>query len=526
MPATPSPDGPYDLTSLRAESVRRLIRLRDAQRLTHQDIRTVAAAFNVHRHTVRGWMDNADAHNGTYTPKGRRRFTLTPALHDALARWHGNVTAAYREAKADGLLGDPPAASLATFHRAVHRELSPGQRAALAGGERARRRHDVHRLRPHGHRNEVWETDHVEASVFVNVDGRRRKPWITWFVDHATCVITGLAITPHHPSQESVLAAARDAILCGQHHRSFGGVPQKVRVDRGRDFLSNAVDEAFKKFGTELIVLPPYSPHLKGTVESLNAAVKHTLFKGLPGYSHAPASRRDKRGHPLWQLHELLEFETFVQLVLDWVQWWNNDHTLARLHRRTPAQAWADDLTPLDTIAPEALHTYTLRNPGHPLKITSKGVRWKGAYYVGDWMHGYAAAGELVRLRHEANHFHEVHLYDAHTLAYRGCAYRSDELSPREAKRLQGAREREADRYAAKARRARKSATARYAATSTPGPPQRLNRISASQAAAELRELRTPEQEDTGDTRPDLLHRPKPSATGWTQPLPDTKDTP
>ncbi|MGW1901681.1 integrase catalytic domain-containing protein [Streptomyces hirsutus] len=526
MPATPPPDSPYDLTSLRAEAVRRLLRLRDTHRLTHHDVRTVAAAFSVHWRTVRRWMNNADAHNGTYTPQGRQHFTLTPAMHDALARWHGNVTAAYRELKADGLLGTPPPVSLATFHRAVHRELSPGQRAALTRGEAARRRHDVHRLRPHGHRNEAWETDHVEASVFVNIDSRRSKPWITWFIDHATLAICGLAITPHQPSQEAVLAASRDAILHGGHHRPFGGIPQKIRIDRGRDFRSDAVDEAFKKFGTEVIVLPPRSPHLKGTVESLNAAVKHTLFKGLPGYSHAPASRRDKPGQPLWQLNELLEFETFVQLVLDWVEWWNNDHTVARLNRRTPAQAWADDLTPIDTIDPEALHTYTLLHPGRPLKITSKGVRWKNAYYVGDWMHGHGSAGELVRLRHEANHFHEVHLYDAHTLRYRGPAYRSDEMSPRESQRLERARRREADHYAAKARRARKNAAVRYAATSTAAPPQRLNRLTASQAAAQMRELQTRERDASSEARPDLLHRPQPASTRWTPPLPAPKETP
>ncbi|WP_246460630.1 integrase catalytic domain-containing protein [Streptomyces himalayensis] len=263
MPATPPPDGPYDTTSLRNAAVRRLLRLRDANRLTHHHVRVVAEAFTVHWRTVRRWMDNADAHDGTYTPQGRSHFSLTFAMHDALARWHGNVTAAYRELATDGLLGSPPCASLPTFHRAVNRELNPGQRAALRGGEKARRCHDVHRLRPHGNRNDVWETDHVEASVWVNVDGRRSKPWITWFIDHTTCVICGLAITPHTPSREAILAAARDAILCGDHHRPFGGIPQKVRVDRGRDFLSNSVDEAFKKFGTELIVLPPYSPHLR-----------------------------------------------------------------------------------------------------------------------------------------------------------------------------------------------------------------------------------------------------------------------
>lgn len=209
-------------------------------------------------------------------------------MHETLAQWHGNVASAYLALVADGHLGTPPRASQATFYRAVNRELSPGQRAALKGGEADRRRHDVHALRPHGYRNDVWETDHVEASVFVNVDGRRSKPWITWFIDHATAVICGLAVTPHQPSQDAILAAARDAILCTDHHRPFGGIPRKVRVDRGRDFLGRCVAEAFQKFGTELIVLPPYSPHLKGTVEAINGAAKHMLFKGLPGYAHTP----------------------------------------------------------------------------------------------------------------------------------------------------------------------------------------------------------------------------------------------
>ncbi|MFI6340510.1 Mu transposase C-terminal domain-containing protein [Streptomyces sp. NPDC050535] len=522
MPATPSPDGPYDTTALRAAAVRRLLRLRDTERLTHREVRTVADAFTVHWRTVRRWMDNADTHNGTYTPEGRPRFTLTPAMHDALARWHGNVSGAHRELTNDGLLGTPPKPSLATFHRAVRRELSPGQLAALEGGETARRSHDVHRLRPHGNRNDVWETDHVEASVWVNIDGQRRKPWITWFIDHATTVICGLAITPHTPSRDAILAAARDAILCGDHHRPHGGIPRKIRVDRGRDFLSKGVDEAVKKFGTELIVLPPYSPHLKGTVESLNAAVKHTLFKGLPGYAHTPQSRRDKRGRPLWSLEGLLDYETFVTLVLNWVHWWNNDHTIARLKRRTPAQAWAADPTPIETLDPADLHAYTLEHAAAPLKITSKGVRWKDAYYIGDWMHGHGSAGETVRLRHEPHHYHRVELYDADTLTYRGPAYRSDEMTPQEARQLEKAQRREADHYAAKATKARKSANTRYAATSTPGPPQRLNRPTAGQAAAELRRLETRDRDASTEARPDLLHRPQPTSTRWTQPL----DTP
>ncbi|MFF1932887.1 Mu transposase C-terminal domain-containing protein [Streptomyces sp. NPDC058228] len=523
MAATPPPNGPYDLTSLRNASIQRLLRLRHDSRLTTAALRGVSEVFQVSPRTVRRWMDNADAHDGTYTPQGRSHFTLTPAMHDALTRWCGNVTAAYRELTRDGLLNGPPSVALATFHRAVHRELSPGQRAALRGGEKARRRHDVHGQRPPSFRNEAWETDHVEASVWVNVEGQPSKPWITWFIDHATAVICGLAITPHTPSREAILAAVRDAVLCGDHHRPFGGIPALVRVDNGRDFLSPTVENALKAFGTELIVLPPNSPYLKGTVESLNAAVKHTLFMGLPGYTHAPASRRDKRTTVTWDIDELLHYEAFVTLVLQWVDWWNHEHTIARLHRRTPAQAWQADPTPIDTVDPLILHTYTLERHGPPLTITSKGVHWKGAYYVGDWMHGHSNAGEQVHLRHEPHHYHQVELYDADTGRYRGPATRADEMTPQQARELRRAWQREADHFASKRNKARKNARARYAATSTPAPPPLLNRLTAQEAAAQLRDLQAGNL--AAEARPDLLPRPKPASDRWTAPKADT-DTP
>jgi putative transposase len=57
--------------------------------------------------------------------------------------------------------------------------------------------------RPRGHRNEAWEADHVQAAVLVDVGGRARRPWITWFTDCATNAITGVAVTPGPASRES-----------------------------------------------------------------------------------------------------------------------------------------------------------------------------------------------------------------------------------------------------------------------------------------------------------------------------------
>lgn len=91
----------------------------------------------------------------------------------------------------------------------------------------------------------MWETDHVQAPVLVDAEGTAQRTWITWFTDCATNAITGVAVTPGYTSRESVPAALRPAILREDPYRPFGGLPEKVRVDRGKDFLSRTVTAAF-----------------------------------------------------------------------------------------------------------------------------------------------------------------------------------------------------------------------------------------------------------------------------------------
>lgn len=151
------------------------------------------------------------------------------------------------------------------MERAIRADLSPGERAGLRFGEKARREHDVFLRRPATARNDAWEADHVEAPVEVDVDGRLVKPWVTWFVDCATNVILGAAVTPGYPSRESILAALRAAILRDTAFGPAGGLPTLVRIDRAKDFLSNAVSAALAVFAVKVVDLPGYPPHLKGT---------------------------------------------------------------------------------------------------------------------------------------------------------------------------------------------------------------------------------------------------------------------
>ncbi|MBT2530134.1 transposase [Streptomyces sp. ISL-99] len=506
-----------DLTALRATAVRRLLKLEQDKALTRTRITGVADAFGVDPRTVDRWLNNARANNGTYIPTIRQRFELAPHMLDAVARWRGNATAAWRELQADHQPDQPPMPTLATFHRAVNRALTPGLRAGLRKGENARRAYDVAGKRKRHHRNYAWETDHVEASVKVRIDGHIRKPWITFFVDCATSAICGLAITPQRPSREAVLVAIRDAVLIDEHHGPFGGIPDRVRVDGGKEFLCATVGEALGTLGTELIVLPPFTPEGKPNVEAVNGAIKKTLFAGMPGYTHAPTFQG---GKPVDPGQPLLHFEAFVALIRDWVRWWNHENTIKALNGQAPIEAWNADPALLETVSADDLHTYTLERHGNPLTINNTGVRWRKADYIADWMHGFV--GEKVNLRYLPHHDHRVELYDPQSGHHLGSAFMANQATPQQIRDLKRAQRREADRLRTQLKKAEKNRRIRYAATTEPQPPTPLVALPEDQALQHLRDL------DAFDLRtealPDFI--PLPPAEDLTYPIGTTPHDP
>lgn len=261
--------------------MRRLLELDAAGLLTSAHVQLTASSVGSAERTVWRWLDRARS-TGKVAVEPRDRFVVDDVLRRRLAYWRGNVSALHRELVAAAVTGGPAAASMATLQRAVARDLSPGARAGLRKGEHAARAFDVFLQRPVTYRNAAWEADHMEAPVEVDVDGRLVKPWITWFVDCASNAVCGTAVTAGPPSRESILTALRAAISMDEPYGPPGGLPEKVRVDRGKDFLSNAVRTTLGVFAVGVEDLPGYTPHLKGSVETLNNAVRSMFVAELP----------------------------------------------------------------------------------------------------------------------------------------------------------------------------------------------------------------------------------------------------
>ncbi|MFF4829918.1 replication-relaxation family protein [Streptomyces sp. NPDC001312] len=246
-------------------------------------VRLVAQALGKSERTVWRWLAAARQDHRLARVESSH-FTVTTEVRRLLALWGGNASRVHAELmqRAADDPDAPAVPSLSTLHRAIRRDLTRGERAGLKSGEAARRAHDVFGQRSATHRNAVWEGDHKHVPVEVDVEGELATPWVTWFIDCATKAIAGVAVTAHAPSRDAVLASLRIAITRGEPFGPVGGLPGQIRVDRGKEFLCQAVTAAMGALAVPVTDLPAYSPHLKGTIKALNDAVEETSSSRSP----------------------------------------------------------------------------------------------------------------------------------------------------------------------------------------------------------------------------------------------------
>ncbi|MFJ4031496.1 Mu transposase C-terminal domain-containing protein [Streptomyces griseoluteus] len=466
-----------DLLPQQRAAIRHLLDLQHAGRLTRDDKKLVAQGLGCSVKTIERHMANAAAHDGTYTPAPRRRLTLTPAIFDAYGRWRGNMQAAYRDLLQTGHLAIPGQPgrhySYDTLRRCILDSLDPGTRAGLIAGEDARRSKDLHPRRQRGKRNDAWEGDDKTCNIRVRLDNRAVTPHVTWWADHSTGAICGLAVTPHAPSRDAVLVSLHDAISRRPPHSPFGGAPKLIRIDGGKNFCSAPVQAAMNAIGIDLHTLPPRQPQAKGLIEAINKALIHTHLKGLPGYT-GPALKKAPR--PAHRLEELLSFQHFTHLLHQWVKWWNFDHAIAALHRRTPAEAWKADDTPLREIPDDALYLFTLETQQRTYRLHSDGIHFKGGIYIPPAsLNGHV--GEHYVIRYRPHHLDRIELCHPRTNRYLGHALLSTATDPDAIERrkdIHRTRRRQAANLKSQIKALEKSRV-RYAALTQPGTPQRLD---------------------------------------------------
>ncbi|WP_234321874.1 transposase family protein [Streptomyces xanthophaeus] len=498
----------------REGAVARLLALDSRGELTTDHARLVAGALGVSLRTVWSWVSVA-RREGRLSARTPARAGVSADVRARLAVWGGNVAAVHRELLAEavkaGAADSVP--SLRTLQRAVRQDLSVGERAGLKGGEGARRRFDVYGKRPRTHRNACWEGDHKRIPVRVDVEGSAVCPWVTWFIDVATKAIVGVAVTPHQPARDAVLAALRTGISWQDPYGPFGGLPGVVRVDRGKEFLCRTVERALGAFAVPVDDLPAYKPYRKGTVEALNGAVEEMLLVSLPGYTHRA---RPAEAYCPDLVEELLSYPDFVKVLLDWVAWWNTEHHPAGLDASlTPLAAWEADPAPVEDVAEERLAFFALEDDGRVRKITTNGIAWRRRAYIAPWMAGHV--GMRVRLRYLPHYDGRIEVFSTEEWGrHLGSAYLAEAATVEQRRALSSVREKKARALKADLKAAEKLRKTRYTATTTAAMPRPRRTVTSSQAEAEISRARGVDL--AARALPDLIPPREPPAS-WARPV-------
>ena len=251
--------------------------------------------------------------------------------------------------------------------------------------------------------NQVWEMDSTIADV-IFADGRRYA--LIGVIDVYSRRAM-LQVTEHSNSPAISLLLKRGI--------KEWGVPEAVRIDNGKDYVSNQVEEALFGLGCEKLTCQPFEPKQKPFVERLFKTFLHDVVPELPGYcGHNVAERQEIRARGTIKMS--LTPERFQEFADNWCAnpYARDVHTGfdGELKGKTPdqvAREWMGEIRRPNERALDALLSPAPGNGGIRI-VTKKGIRVEGHTYWDDGAEIYI--GQEVKVKFANNDLGTLNVHD------------------------------------------------------------------------------------------------------------------
>jgi putative transposase len=311
--------------------LRTLLRTREELgSLTTSEIAEAAELCEVVPETVKHWLEA-----GRVAPGKRPRFKATQRDREVFYQARGRMARAYALRKAE----EPALRSRRTWEKAVREELTPAQRASASGGHAARLQKSLVLSFEVDAPNERWEIDSQEMKVKVKPPhgGAPERPWITTCQDSFSRAITGLELSMQ-PNATVALAALHSAVTIEQARGPFGGIPELIVFDNGREYLSGEFTHALQVLGVIPSVADPYAPQQKPRIERFFRTLTDEFASQHPSFVRPP---RRADGTPYGPDPVHMSFERLYAEVAAWI-WdrYNTSRSHGGLNGHTPLQRW------------------------------------------------------------------------------------------------------------------------------------------------------------------------------------------
>lgn len=377
-----SPTAKVTSAALKNLALRELLREREefgCVRAT--SVLSIARRLGYSERQVWRWVKQGEIHQ-----RETVRYEIDSDAVEKMYLTRGNMANAARRLKRE----NPDGPSVRTLRRAMARDVTRAERAAMRTGAEGQRNNQLYMRHEAEHRNEIWEADHKELSLRVKYQGEIVSPWATIFMDSKSRAIPGAVLTPDRPTADDVLSGLLVS-FCTTEDDPIGGIPLVTRWDNDPTFTADRITEFLATLGCQAWPVDPYTPTHKGKIERFNRTVEDQFSSCQPGWVHGP---REANGQLYDREDVLLEWDELVELFDAFILAYNTEHEHSSLHGRTPLSIWTADEEPIRTVEREEL----LKSlPGEDRKIGKDGIRYATETYFAPEMEAHFGEWTVVR---------------------------------------------------------------------------------------------------------------------------------
>ena len=223
----------------------------------------------------------------------------------------------------------------------------------------------------------IYELDHTQVDVLVEdirpehlrTKSGEIRPWLTLCIDRRSRLVMAAIFSYDRPDRHTVAAAIREAVLVSDE-KPYGGVPNEIWVDRGKELLATHIHSFTQELKVILHPCTPHYPQEKGIVERFFGVLNTRLWVLQPGYVDSNTVERSPRAKAELTIAELeARFKAFIEVY---------HHEVHSQTKFSPLEYWQEycwaervDVRTLDRLLKEAKGRMVLKS----------GIKYQGRMY-------------------------------------------------------------------------------------------------------------------------------------------------
>ena len=263
-----------------------------------------------------------------------------------------------------------------------------------------------------------YQMDATQADIYLVSRQDRSivvgKPYIYLAVDTATHLIAG-AYVGFDCDETAVMACIEQAVMdkvayCARYGIEItpeqwpsAGMPSEIITDQGREFFGPRMSELCRRYGLEVLTLPPFRPDCKGAVEKTIDLLQQRYKPMLRGRGVIEDDAQERWATD-YRTQATLDLDDFARVVIHSVLYLNSGRLV---DGKTPAERWTELSPRLMAVDPQELHIQTL--PRDTAKLTRKGLRINRMWYAPDDADG-LTIGDSYTVAYDPADLRRIHI--------------------------------------------------------------------------------------------------------------------